>query len=107
MKIVKKSHIRESPASGPLRGTAGQITVFFIRGLIRRGGAPSGTAEGCGEDFRQKIVDCGGIHRKWGVWGVQPPSSDPEGIDFHRKSFLKTLTLQGVLHPEWMKQREF
>jgi hypothetical protein len=44
MKIVKKSHIRESPASGPLRGTAGQITVFFIRRLIRRGGAPSGAA---------------------------------------------------------------
>jgi hypothetical protein len=40
------------PASGPLRGTAGQITVFFLRQLNRRGGVP----------FRG-----GGVHRIWGM----------------------------------------
>jgi hypothetical protein len=34
----------KSRSSEELRGTAGQITVFFLRRLIRRGGAPSGAA---------------------------------------------------------------
>ena len=46
------------PASGPLRGTAGQITVFFLRQLNRRGGVPSGAA----------------VFIVFGVWRSQPPS---------------------------------
>jgi len=59
-----------------LRGTAGQITGFLekFKKLIRRG-APFGTAKGCGEDSRQKILDCGGVYRIGGM-GASAPISD-------------------------------
>jgi hypothetical protein len=33
--------------------------------LIHREGAPAGTAESCGEDFHQKILDPVVVHRKF------------------------------------------
>ncbi len=40
MKIIQYT---KDPASGPLRGTAGEEFLIFLS-LIRRGGAPSGAA---------------------------------------------------------------
>jgi len=46
---VENSLLREfSPASPDHKVTAG---------------SPLGTAKGCGEDFHEKIFDCGGVHR--------------------------------------------
>ena len=39
MKII---YLLWTPASGPLRGTAGQGNFFIFLSLIRRGGVPSG-----------------------------------------------------------------
>jgi len=80
MKIVKKSHIRESPASWPLFGTAGQITVFVIRKLIRRGGAPSGAAAS---------IAIGGM-------GVSTPIIISERIQLSKGNHSGTLTLPGT-----------
>jgi hypothetical protein len=60
--------------------------------------APSGTAGGCGEDFRQKILDCGGTILTG--FGAEPHQLM---VDFHRKilyfSIKETTPLTGGTVP--------
>ena len=49
--FLNHANLGGSPASGPLRGTAGQCDVLqiYLQTPIRRGGAPSG-----GDEFHRK-----------------------------------------------------
>jgi hypothetical protein len=95
MKIVKKSHIRESPASGPLRGVefrrnetgeelSGSSTCR-ISGEMRHSGADYRFRDEEIDPPRGRPFGGGGIHRNRGVWGFQPPSSYLKGFNFQKE----------------------
>jgi hypothetical protein len=89
---------------------AGQITVFFLMKLIRRGGgskilyenflqpaltarsrqAPRwGQPKAVKKIFLRKIFDCSGIHRKRGYGGFNPHHHIGKDSIFKRKSCFK------------------
>jgi len=63
-----KTVFKKIPVIDPPRGVNRRISEDWLEknpsGFFDC--APVGTAEGCGEDFRQKIFDCGGVHRSTG-----------------------------------------
>jgi len=91
MKII---YLLWTPASGPLRGTAGQGNFFILLSLIRRGGVPSGAAvvivRGGGnylliiaemEDFHRKFSNSRGEHITCNMAITRDPTTGTISVD--------------------------